>query len=101
MHAQHAGQKRVRNPDSWKKKHVKRKGLRQNAPHMTVEALVSQICCKKACVQQISAEHLSSIRQYFSTMTYEEQNLYLTGLMIKRKLKIQMKKPKQSTLRPG
>ena len=54
---------------------------------MTVEALVSQICCKKACVQQISAEHLSSIRQHFSTMTYEERSLYLTGLMIRRKLK--------------
>ena len=84
---QHAGRKRVRNPDSWKKKHIKRKGLRQNAPQMTVEALVSQICCKKACVQQISAEHLSSIRQHFSTMTHEEQNLYLTGLMIKKETK--------------
>ena len=30
----HAGQKRVRNPDSWKKKHIKRKGLRQNAPQI-------------------------------------------------------------------
>ena len=30
------GRKRVRNPASWKSKHVKKKGLRQNAPEVSV-----------------------------------------------------------------
>ena len=55
------GRKRVRNPDSWKKKHVKRKGLRQNAPQVTVDTLKGENCCKKACVQHGPVEHLVSL----------------------------------------
>ena len=81
------GRKRVRNPDSWKKKHVKKKGLRRNAPQVTIDAMVGKECCKKACVQQLSAEHFTSLRQHFATLTYDEQNLYLTGLMIRKATK--------------
>ena len=63
------GRKRVKNPDSWKKKHVKRKGLRQNAPLMTIDDTVGKDCCKKLCIQQISAEHLVSLRQRFAILT--------------------------------
>ena len=78
------GRKRVRNPDSWKQKHVKKKGLRRNAPQMTIDVMMGKECCKKACVQQLSAEHLLSLRQHFAALTYDQQNLYLTGLMIRR-----------------
>ena len=81
------GRKRVRNPDSWEKKHVKKRGLRQNAPQVTIDVMVEKRCCKRGCVQQVSTEHLASLRQHFSTLTYDEQNLYLTGLMIRKETK--------------
>ena len=81
------GRKRVRNPDSWKKRHVKRRGLRSNAPQLSTDDLVGKTCCKKSCIQQLSAEHLTSLRKHFTTLTYDEQNLYLTGLMIRRETK--------------
>ena len=70
-----------------KKKHVKKKGLRRNAPQVTIDVIVGKECCKKACVQKLSAEHLSCLRQHFATLTYDEQNLYLTGLMIMKETK--------------
>ena len=81
------GRKRVRNPSSWKKKHVKKRGLRQNAPKVTIDVIVEKRCCKKVCVQQFTTKHLASLRQHFGTMTYDEQNLYLTGLMIRKETK--------------
>jgi len=81
------GRKRVRNPDSWKKKHVKKKGLRCNAPQVSIDNMVGKECCKKVCIQCVPAEHLVTLRQHFSTLTYDEQNLYLTGLMIRRETK--------------
>ena len=54
---------------------------------MTIDVMVGKECCKKACVQQLSAEHLSSLRQHFAALTYDEQNLYLTGLMIRKETK--------------
>ncbi len=83
----HCGRKRVRNPDSWEKKHAKKKGLRQNAPQVSIDNMVEKDCCRKACIQHVSAEHLTSLRQHFSTLTYDEQNLYLTGLMIRKETK--------------
>ena len=79
--------KRVRKPDSWEKKHVKKKGLRQNAPQVSIESMAEQNCCRKACMQHISVTHLASLRQHFSTLAYNEQNLYLTGLMIRKETK--------------
>ena len=40
------GRKRYRNPDSWKSKHVKKKGLRQNAPQVSIDDVVETQCCK-------------------------------------------------------
>ena len=79
--------KRVRKPDSLEKKHVKKKGLRQNAPQVSIESMAEQNCCRKACMQHISVTHLASLRQHFSTLAYDEQNLYLTGLMIRKETK--------------
>lgn len=81
------GRKRVRNPDSWKSKHVKKKGLRQNAPQVSVDDLVGTQCCKKMCLQCFPMEHLVTLRQQFANLTYDEQNLYLTGLMIRKETK--------------
>ena len=81
------GRKRVRNPDSWKSKHVKKKGLRQNAPQVSVDDLVGTQCCKKTCLQCFPMEHLVTLRQQFANLTYDEQNLYLTGLMIRKETK--------------
>ena len=72
------GRKCVRKPDSWEKKHVKKKGLRQNAPQVSIESMAEQSCCRRACMQH---------RQHFSTLVYDEQNLYLTGLMIRKETK--------------
>ena len=40
-----AGRKRTRNPDNWTRKHVKRAGLRKNAPYLDISSLSG--CCKK------------------------------------------------------
>ena len=39
-----AGQKQTRNPDDWMRKHVKRAGLRKNAPYLDISSLSD--CCK-------------------------------------------------------
>ena len=85
-HTSQCGRKRVRNPDLWKKKHVK-KGLRQNAPQVSIEDMVRSERCKKACVQRFLAEHLITLRQHFATLMCDKQNLYLTGLMIRKETK--------------
>lgn len=81
------GRKRVRNPEGWTRKHVKRKGLRQNTPQVTIDAILVKECCNKKCVQHLSAEYLTTLRQHFGTLTYEEQNLYLTGLVVRKETK--------------
>ena len=55
------GRKRVRNPASWKSKHVKKKGLRQNAPQVSVDDVVGTQCCKKTCLQSFPVEHLVTL----------------------------------------
>ena len=80
------GRKRVRDPDSWKVKHVKRTGLRRNAPKISIEEVLEKDCCKKSCLRHFSAEHLEALRQHLTT-TYDEQNLYITGLMIRSVVK--------------
>ena len=81
------GRKQVRNPDSWKSKHVKKKGLRQNASQVSIDDLVGTQCRKKTYLQCFPMEHLVTLQQQFANLTYDEQNLYLTGLMIIKETK--------------
>ena len=81
------GRKRIRNPANWTKKHVKKTGLRQNAPQLGVNDLIQRHCCKKVCIQQLTLEYAASLRERFSTLTYEEQNLYLSGMVVKKETK--------------
>ena len=73
------GRKRLRNPDEWTKKHVKKRGLRKNSPR--AQLTEDMECCQKACLKQFSAPHLRNLREKFETLYYEEQNLYLVGLI--------------------
>ena len=57
-----AGRKRVQNPDNCKHKHVKRPGLRKNAP-------------------VLNSALLAKVRSDFEDMYYEQQNMYLNGLL--------------------
>ena len=79
------GRKRVRNPDKWAKKHVKRPGLRKNSPRLQIADLSD--CCRKKCLQQLSPSHLNKIRDIFESMYYEEQNIYLSGILKRREAK--------------
>ena len=76
------GRKWKRNPDSWKVKHVKRPGLRKNSPLVPITA--STTCCKKKCLHNISVSHLTNLRENFQTLVYDEQNVYLNGLLHRR-----------------
>lgn len=79
------GRKRVRKPDKWTKKHVKRPGLRKNSPRLQIADLND--CCRKNCLQQFSPSHLSKVREEFESMYYEEQNIYLNGTLKRREAK--------------
>ena len=81
------GRKRVRNPDKWTKKHVKRPGLRKNSPRLQISDLSETDCCRKKCLQQFSPSHLSKVRDEFESMYYEEQNIYLNGILKRRETK--------------
>ena len=80
---QYRGRKCVRNPELWTKKHLKKRGLRQNAPQVAIDVVVEKRCCKKSWYK----EFLQNTLHHFSTLTYDEQNLYLTGLMIRKEPK--------------
>ena len=71
--------KRKCNPDAWKVKHVKKPGLRKNSPLVALTATMT--CCKKKCLQNISVSHLTKLRYTFQTLLYDEQNIYLNGLL--------------------
>ena len=73
------GRKRKRNPENWKVKHVKKKGLRKNAPRKDISSLEN--CCKRECLKNFPIHHLEKIRSEFEELLYEEQNLYLNGLL--------------------
>ena len=81
------GRKRVRNPDNWRKKHVKRPGLRKNSPRYQIPDLVSRDCCKKKCLEQFSVLHLNKVRDDFEGLYYEQQNMYLNGLLKRHETK--------------
>ncbi len=44
------GRKRLRNPENWKVNHIKKKGLRKNAPRKDLSSL--EACCKKGCIYE-------------------------------------------------
>ena len=71
------GRKRIRNPDNWESKHVKKPGLRKNAPSLTL----LQECCKKRCMLSFTENHVQKLRNHFQQLYYEEQNHYLNGLL--------------------
>ena len=73
------GRKRVQNPDNWKHKHVKKPGLRKNAPCTDIYSLST--CCKKQCLTVLSKSHLAKVRSDFEDMYYEQHYMYLNGLL--------------------
>ena len=71
-----------------RKQRVLKRGLRKNSPLISLESLAKKNCCKKfSCLQSIPPAHIARVRQDFSTLTYDEQNLYLTGLLIRKEAK--------------
>ena len=75
------GRKRTRNPDKWHSKHVKKRGLRSNAPCEITS------CCKKNCLQSFSVEHLQKLKNDFQQLYYDQQNICLCGLLHRFKTK--------------
>ena len=78
------GRKRVRDPENWKHKHLKKPGLRKNAPHLEISTLSG--CCKE-CLKAFSVSHLTKIPNDFEALYYEQQNIYLNGLLHRRETK--------------
>ena len=76
--AKFRGRKRVRASPK------KKVGLRKNAPNTSIEEVISNGCCMKRCIMQLSEATLHQIREKFNILTYEEQNQYLAGLIIRR-----------------
>ena len=76
--------KRQRNPENWKK-HFKRSGVRKNAP--TVAITNQMECCKKKCLQKFSPARLMQVRSNFQSLTYDQQNISLDGLLHCRQTK--------------
>ena len=79
------GRKRKRDPDKWKNKHVKSLGLRKNSPVVTITDEME--CCRKKCLRLFSVSHMQRLRRSFESMMYEEQNIYLNGLLHRRETK--------------
>ena len=77
--ASKGGKKRGRDPQSWTVKHVKMPGLRKNSPRLQISDI--QECCTKKCLQKFSSSQLTQVRQNFESMYYEQQNMYLSGLL--------------------
>lgn len=73
------GRKRLRQPEKWTKKHVKKPGLRKNSPRVDLSNYAE--CCKKLCIQKFTTSHLNKVRDDFEKLFYEEQNLYLNGVL--------------------
>ena len=69
----------------WTKKHIKRPGLRKNAPSVDISKPLN--CCKKECLKSFPQNHLSKLRSHFEGLYYEQQNIYLSGLLHRQKTK--------------
>ena len=63
----------------WTTKHVKRPGLRKNAPLKAVSSEME--CCRKHCLKNFSDTHLFKLRNEFAALYYEQQTAYLNGLL--------------------
>ena len=72
------GRKRTRNPAKWKAKHIRTPGLRKNAPQVDISTFT---CCKKKCTRTFTDSHLAKVRSDFEALYYEQQNIYLNGLL--------------------
>ena len=79
------GRKRKRNPENWKKKHIKKPGLRKNSPLLIISNDME--CCKRKCLQSFSSFHLNTVSKDFQELFYDEQNIYLNGLLHRRQTK--------------
>ena len=75
------GCRRTRNPDQWHSEHIKKRGLRINAPCEITS------CYKKKCLQSFSVEHLQKLKNDFQQLYYDQQNIYLCGLLHRFKAK--------------
>lgn len=76
------GRKRKCNPENWKKKHVKQPALRKNLPLIVISNEME--CCKKKYLQTFSSAHLDKVRKDVQELFYEQQNIYLNGLLHRR-----------------
>ena len=57
----------------------KKAWIEKNSPLVALTATMT--CCKKKCLQNISVSHLTKLRYTFQTLLYDEQNIYLNGLL--------------------
>ena len=64
---------------------LKKPGLRKNSPCVPVTNLTE--CCKKKCVTVFSTAHLQKVRDEFEKLFYENQNVYLSGLLHRKETK--------------
>ena len=44
-------------------------------------------CCTKECLKRFSESYLAKIRSQFEALYYEQQNIYLSGLLCRRETK--------------
>ena len=68
-----------------RKKQVKRLGLRKNTPAVAISSHMD--CCKKKCLQNFNTECLTQARSNFLDLSYDQQNIYLDGLLQRRQTK--------------
>ena len=61
----------------------KKKGLRKNAPEISIEEILDKNCCKCA----FQNFHKPTVREHFNCLTYDEQNVYLLGLVTRKDTK--------------
>ena len=73
------GRKRKLDHANWQKKYNKTCGLRKNSPSLTITEDME--CCCKKCLQTFGVSHLQRTKTNFESMLYEEQNIYLNGLL--------------------
>ena len=64
---------------------MKKPGLRKNAPYLDISSLSE--CCKKRCIKRFSQSHLARIRSESEDLYYEQQNIYLNGLLHRHETK--------------
>ena len=62
---------------------MKKPGLRKNSPYVTITEGME--CCRKKCFQIFNVSHLQ--KNYNELRKYEEQNIYLNGLLHCRETK--------------